>query len=80
MRNSESPETAASVFALLSVGVRVAVNNSDDNFAFCKPTMRDRVMKNWFKNIIILGMAPYGDFVIICANHFTSATIITYLV
>ena len=44
-----------------------------DHFAFCKATMRDRVMKNGLKKVIILGMAPYSDFVMTCANHFTSA-------
>ena len=43
------------------------------HFAFYKHTMRDRVMKICFKNIIILGVASYSDFVMICANHFTSA-------
>ena len=61
------------MFFWVNIELFVKIYDFGDYFAFGKHTMRDRVMKNWFKNIIILGMAPQSDFVIICANHFTSA-------
>ena len=61
------------MFFWVNIHLFVKIYDFGDHFAFCKPTMRDRVMKNWFKNIIILGIAPLSDFVMICANHFTTA-------
>ena len=58
----------------VNIELFIKIYDFGDHFAFCKHTMRDKVMKNSSKNIIILGMAPHSDFVTICGNHFTSTT------
>ena len=57
------------MFFWVNMELFIKIYDFGDHLAICRPTMRDRVMKNWFKNIIILGkktgMAPYSDFVMI---------------